>query len=84
MTGPLVGAIIGFLLGLNPVVNLLVVLSATGLAIYLYALFLEPLNAWASAVHPYAVFVVIVTLAVLAWLARRWWMRREAQAGAGK
>jgi len=82
MTGPLVGAIIGFLLGLNPVVNLLVVLSATGLAIYLYALFLEPLNAWASAVHPYAVFVVIVTLAVLAWLARRWWMRREAQAGA--
>ena len=82
MTGPLVGAIIGFLIGLHPVVNLLVVLSATGLAIFLYALFLEPLNAWASAVHPYAVFAVIVTLAVLAWLARRWWLRREAPARA--
>ena len=84
MTGPLVGAIIGFLIGLHPFVNLLVVLSATGLAIYLYALFLEPLNAWASAVHPYAVFGVIVALAMLAWLARRWWRRREAQAGAAK
>ncbi|HSQ71008.1 MAG TPA: small multi-drug export protein [Rubrivivax sp.] len=84
MTGPLVGAVIGFLIGLHPVVNLAVVLSATGLAIFLYALFLEPLNAWASAVHPYAVFAVIVVLALLAWLARRWWLRHGTAPGAAK
>lgn len=84
MTGPLVGAVIGFLLGLHPVVNLAVVLSASGVAIALYALFLEPLNAWAAVVHPYALFAVIVVLAVLAWVARRLWKRRDVHAAATK
>ena len=57
---PVVGAIIGFLIGLRPAVNLAVVLSATGLAIVIYARFLEQMDAWASAVHPYAVFALIV------------------------
>ena len=72
MTGPVVGAIIGFLLGLRTAVNLAIVLSATGLAIVVYARFLEQAEAWASAVHPYAVFAVIIALALLAWLVRRW------------
>jgi len=84
MTGPLVGAVIGFLLGLHPIVNMAVVLSASGVAIALYALFMEPLNAWAAAVHPYALFAVIVVLAGLAWVVRRWWKRREVQAAAAE
>ena len=58
MTGPVVGAIIGFLIGLRPAVNLAVVLSATALA--------------------------IVALAVLAWLARRWWRRHGPPPGPGE
>jgi len=84
MTGPVVGAIIGFLIGLSPAVNLAVVLSATGLAIVVYARFLEQVDAWASAVHPYAVFGLIVALAVLAWLAQRWWKRQRPPSGAGQ
>jgi len=72
MTGPVVGAIIGFLLGLHTAVNLTVVLSATGLAIVVYARLFEQVDAWASALHPYAVFAVILALALLAWLVRRW------------
>ncbi|WP_119354794.1 small multi-drug export protein [Azohydromonas sediminis] len=75
MTGPVVGAIVGFLLGLRTAVNLAVVLSATALAIVIYARFLDQIDAWASAVHPYAVFAVLVALAVLAWGIQRW-MRR--------
>ena len=77
MTGPVIGAIIGFLLGLHTAVNLSVVLSATGLAIVVYARLFEQIDAWTSALHPYAVFAVIVALALLAWLVRRW-MRRPA------
>ncbi len=77
MTGPVVGAIIGFLLGLRTAVNLAVVLSATGLAILVYAQFLEQVDAWATAAHPYAVFIVIVALAVVAWAVRRWLRRRQ-------
>jgi uncharacterized membrane protein len=73
MTGPLVGAVIGFLLGLHPIVNVVVVLSASGVAIAVYAMFLEPLNALASDVHPYALFAVIVGLVGMAWVARLWW-----------
>ena len=84
MTGPVVGAIIGFLIGLRPAVNLAVVLSATGLAIVVYARFLDQVDAWASAVHPYAVFAVIVALAVAAWLAQRWWRRQGPPPGAAE
>jgi uncharacterized membrane protein len=79
MTGPVVGAIIGFLLGLHTAVNLGVVLSATGLAIVLYARLFEQVDTWATAVHPYAVFAVIVALAVLAWLVQRWMRRPSAK-----
>lgn len=72
MTGPVVGAIIGFLLGFGPILNLTVVLSASALGVVVYAVFLEHLNAWASAIHPYAVFAVIVVLAAGVWLSQRW------------
>jgi uncharacterized membrane protein len=71
MTGPVVGAIIGFLLGLRTAVNLATVLTATALAIVVYAWLFETIDAWTSAVHPYAVFVIILALLALAWIVRR-------------
>lgn len=71
MTGPVVGAIIGFLLGLHSAVNLAIVLSASALGVVIYATFLEHLNDWASAVHPYAVFGTVLALVALVWLLRR-------------
>jgi uncharacterized membrane protein len=81
MTGPVVGAIIGFLLGLRTAVNLGVVLSATALAIVAYARLFEHIDAWATVLHPYAVFAVFVALAALAWLVRKWLARPSSRAG---
>lgn len=67
MTGPVVGAIIGFLIGLRPWVNLAVVLASTYIAIGVWALLLNELNVWAAHVNrfaPYALFVAIVLIAV--------------------
>jgi uncharacterized membrane protein len=72
MTGPVVGAIIGFLLGMRTALLLTTVLSATALAILVYARFLAQMERFATAAHPYAVFAVIVALGVLAWLLQRW------------
>ena len=66
MTGPVVGAIIGFLIGLRPWVNLAVVLVSTYIAIGVWALLLNELNTWASAVNqfaPYALFLAILLIA---------------------
>lgn len=75
MTGPVVGAIIGYLIGLRPWLNLTVVLASTYIAIGLWALLLNELNDWASAVNefaPYALFVALLLLgAALHWVGRR-------------
>jgi uncharacterized membrane protein len=74
MTGPVVGAIIGFLIGLRPWVNLAVVLGSTYFAIGIWALLLNELNAWASTVNryaPYALFLAIVLIAVVMHLLSR-------------
>jgi hypothetical protein len=66
MTGPVVGAIIGFLIGLRPWVNLGVVLGSTYIAIGIWALLLNELNVWAATVNqyaPYALFLAIVFIA---------------------
>ncbi len=48
MTGPVVGSIIGFLIGLRPWVNLALVLTTAYVAIGLWALLLNELSAWAA------------------------------------
>ena len=66
MTGPVVGAIIGFLIGLRPWVNLAVVLVSTYVAIGVWALLLNERNEWAATVNqfaPFALFVAIVLIA---------------------
>jgi uncharacterized membrane protein len=74
MTGPVVGAIIGFLIGLRPWVNLGVVLASTYIAIGVWALLLNELSAWAATVNefaPYALVVAIVLIVVAMHLLHR-------------
>lgn len=75
MTGPVVGAIIGFLIGLRAWVNVAVVLSATYVAIGVWGLLLNELSAWAATVNrfaPYALVLAIVFIAgVMVLLGRR-------------
>ena len=80
MTGPVVGAIIGFLIGLRPWVNVAVVLSATYVAIGVWGLLLNELSVWAATVNqfaPYALFLAIVFIAGVMYLLNR---RRERPA----
>ncbi len=66
MTGPVVGAIIGFLIGLRPWVNLGVVLGATYVAIGVWALLLNELNRWLGAYNQLAPFALVMALILLA------------------
>ena len=74
MTGPVVGSIIGFLIGLRPWVNVSVVLASTYVAIGVWALLLNELSVWAATVNrfaPYALVVAIVLIVMaMRWLAR--------------
>jgi uncharacterized membrane protein len=66
MTGPVVGAIIGFLIGLRPWVNLAVVLVATYIAIGVWALLLNELNVWAAAVNQFAPYALVLAIVLIA------------------
>jgi uncharacterized membrane protein len=72
MTGPVVGSFIGYLLGLRTRTTLVVVLAGTYVAIAVYALFLDEVDAWASAYGRYAAFLVLLALAALAMLVQHW------------
>ena len=74
MTGPVVGAIIGFLIGLRPLVNIVVVLVSTYIAIGIWALLLNELSDWAATVNefaPYALVLAIVLIVVVMGLLHR-------------
>jgi uncharacterized membrane protein len=66
MTGPVIGSIIGFLIGLRPLVNLAVVLSATYLTTVFWAFTISEVNHRTAAVDRYALFATIVAVALLA------------------
>ncbi|MHB1214553.1 MAG: small multi-drug export protein [Thiobacillus sp.] len=66
MTGPVVGAIVGFLIGLRPWVNLAVVLVSTYIAIGIWALLLNELNVWASTVNHYAPYALVLAIVLIA------------------
>ncbi len=66
MTGPVVGAIIGFLIGLRPWVNLLVVLTSTYVAIGIWGLLLNELNAWVATVNRFAPFALVLAIVLIA------------------
>ncbi len=75
MTGPVVGSIIGFLIGLKTQHNLPIVLAATYAAVAVWAVFFESMNEWLAAYGRYAAFglVLLVALAALALRAARAW-----------
>jgi len=78
MTGPVVGAIIGFLIGLRPSVNIAVVLSSTYVAIGLWGLLLNELSDWAGTYNRLAPFALVVALALIAFGGGLVYRRRAA------
>jgi len=71
MTGPVVGSIIGFLLGLKPRQNLAIVLAATYAAIGVWALLFEQLNELLTTYGRYAAFASVLVLAAAVYAVRR-------------
>lgn len=65
MTGPVIGSIIGFLIGLRPLVNLAVVLSATCLTTVFWAIAISEVDHMTAAIDRYALFATIVAVALL-------------------
>lgn len=70
MTGPVVGAIMGFLIGLRPWINVGIVLGATYIAIGLWAFLLHGISSWASAYNQYAPFGLVAAIILLIILGR--------------
>jgi uncharacterized membrane protein len=66
MTGPLVGCVIGFLIGLHAAVNLCIVLAGTYLAILCWGLLLDRLYAFLEALGPYPPFIFVACILLLA------------------
>jgi len=65
MTGPVVGSVIGFLLGLPVWLNMVVVLGGTCAAIFGWALFLRTLHGHVASYSPYAAMTLMVLLVVI-------------------
>ncbi|MGD8499793.1 MAG: small multi-drug export protein [Phycisphaerales bacterium] len=66
MTGPVVGSVIGFLLGLKVWLNMTVVLAGTYVAIIGWAFFLRQLHDQVASYSSYAAMVLMVLLIVIA------------------
>jgi uncharacterized membrane protein len=66
MTGPLVGCVIGFLIGLRPIVNLLVVLMGTYLAIFCWSVLLQRFYDALEPLGPYVPFAIVATILLVA------------------
>jgi len=67
MTGPVVGSVIGFLIGLRPWVTMVVVLTGTSLAIVCWGFLLDQVFVQLRALGPYVplVFVALVILVAI-------------------
>lgn len=71
MTGPVVGCVIGFFLGIRPWVNVGIVLSATALACFGWAVLLKRLHDQMADFSPFApviLLIVIVGIAVAGYM----------------
>ena len=77
MTGPVVGSVIGFLIGLRARHNLPIVLSATYAAVIIWAVFFESMNGWLAAYGRYAAFGLVLVVAVAALALRVAWDWRQ-------
>lgn len=79
MTGPVVGSVIGFLIGLKARHNLPIVLSATYAAVAIWAVFFERMNEWLAAYGRYAAFCLVLVVAVAALALRVVWTWKQNQ-----
>ena len=71
MTGPVIGSVIGFFLGLRPWVNMLVVLFGTTIASLGWAIFLKELHARVANFSPFAPMIlvlIIIAIVVVGYL----------------
>ena len=66
MTGPVVGCVIGFFLGIKPWVNLAIVLSATAMACLGWAVFLKELHERTADFSPFAPLILLVFIVLVA------------------
>jgi len=78
MTGPVVGAIIGFLIGLRPWVNLTIVLGGTYVAILGWALLIRKLHSWAEGYGSFVPMGLVLGF-ILLIIVRRFYVTRRAQ-----
>jgi uncharacterized membrane protein len=83
MTGPVVGSIIGFLIGLRPWANVVVVLLATYIATGIWALLLNELSAWAATFNRLAPYALVIAIALIV-VAGNLWHRRRRRAASDK
>ncbi|MHC4106001.1 MAG: small multi-drug export protein [Planctomycetota bacterium] len=65
MTGPVVGSVIGFLLGLKARLNIPVVLAGTSVAIFGWAFFMRRFNDRMASYSSYAAIIILVLLIVI-------------------
>jgi uncharacterized membrane protein len=79
MTGPVVGAIIGHLLGIRPWTNITVVLSATFVAIGVWGLLLNELSTWAATYDSLAPFALVAAAALIVFSSHYWQRRKSAK-----
>jgi hypothetical protein len=70
MTGPAVGCVIGFLLGLRVWLNMTVVLAGTYAAIFGWAFFLRQFHERVASYSPYATVALVVLLVIVIMLGR--------------
>lgn len=77
LTGPVVGAALGHLLGLRPLANLAVVLSGTYLAIGCWSYFLGELHERVAAYSPFAPFILVIAMVGVALVAQ--WLYGQAK-----
>lgn len=78
MTGPVVGSMIGYLIGFRHRVTLAVVLAGTLIAITCWAFFLDTMQEWALSLHPEASWLVaalVVLLVTVGFILRKWFKR---------
>jgi len=65
MTGPVVGSVIGFLLGMKVWLNMTVVIAGTCVAIFGWAFFLRQLHDHVASYGSYATMVLLALLVVI-------------------
>ncbi len=78
MTGPLVGAIIGYFLRLKPYVNIAVVLGGTFLAVVSWVIFFRKIIS-VSGEFSFLIPVVVIAMALIVFVVIRTRNRREAK-----